>query len=299
MIPAQVATKIIHLASRTLKQYKREMKEQKNPGIGRLKNELRNINKLLKTTPDEESRKTLIQTKNDLINEFLEAIPEEKREIRRLKLKNKEIVDKEERRKANEIVHQMKKALNQENNSENEEKRDKNSLHKKIKKNLKVFRAMWKESHREESEYNVEEELEKLKFQRKQNEERLEDDSEEVEQLYNIMKTVKSMAGPDEKFDPEIEQRYEFMTKMREKRHSRQKKEGNYRPRDEFGEYLYDDPDIRTGVDDVQNVGIEEIDTSPIKNAKEEEERKKKEISKDKFPPEIPQEPIAGQYDGL
>lgn len=288
MIPAQISTKIIHLASRTLKQLRRNIKEEKNPGIARIKNELRNIRKLLKTTADEDKRNNLIQTKEELINEFLESVPEEKREARLLKLKNKDIIDKEDRKKANEKVHELKKKYKKIDASKN----------KDLKKFIDTLRAAWKLSRIDESEYNIEEEQAKLKFERKKRHEEMEDDSEEVEQLYSLFKSLKDYAGPDEDLG-EIDQRLEMMEKIRIKRHERQKKEGTYRPRNSRGEYLYDDPGIRTSVDDVTNVGLEDVDTSPIKNKKEEEERKKKEISKDKRPPEIPEEMIEGQYEGL
>ena len=126
----------------------------------------------------------------------------------------------------------------------------------------------------------------------------MEDDSEEVEQLYSLFKGLKDVVGPDEDLG-EIDQRLEMMSKIRERRHARQKKEGNYRPRNDRGEYLYDDPGIRTSVDDVTNVGLNDVDLSPIKNKQEEDARKRKEISKDKRPPEIPEEMIEGQYEGL
>lgn len=288
MIPAQVSTKILHLASRTLKQLRRNIKEEKNPGIARIKSELRNVRKLLKSTADEEKRNNLIQTKEELINEFLESIPEEKREARHLKLKNKDIIDKGDRQKANERVHELKKKYKINNTSKN----------KPLKKLIDTLRSGWKLSRIDESEHNIEEEQAKLRFERKKRHEEMEDDSEEVEQLYSLFKSLKTVAGPDHDLG-EIDQRLEMMEKIRIRRHERQKKEGTYRPRNERGEYLYDDPGIRTSVDDVTNVGLEDVDTSPIKNKKEEDERKKKEISKDKRPPEIPDEIIEGQYEGL
>lgn len=288
MIPAQVATKILHLASRTLKQIRRNRKEEKNPGIARIKNELRNVRKLLKTTADEEKRNNLLQTKEDLINEFLESIPDEKREARLLKLKNKDIIDKNDRKKANEAVHELKKKYQKNDASKNDE----------LKKFIDKLRASWKSSRIDESEHNVEEELTKLRFERKQRQEEMEDDSEEVEQLYRLFNGLKTVAGPDEDLG-EIDQRLEMMKKVRQRRHERQKKEGTYRPRNARGEYLYDDPGIRTSVDDATNVGLEDIDLTPIKNKREEDERKKKEISKDKRPPEINDEMIEGQYEGL
>jgi hypothetical protein len=52
------------------------------------------------------------------------------------------------------------------------------------------------------------------------------------------------------------------MEKLREKRHQRQKQEGKCRPRDAEGNYMYDDPNIKVGVDDL---GLDPVDLSPIK----------------------------------
>ena len=244
MIPIQIASKILHLSARILKQYKRTLKKNKYPEIAKIKNEIRSISKQLKETPEENKRNKLMQTKENLIDKLIQKIPLEKQEIRRIKLENKKIIDRDERQKANKIVHEMKKKL-----KNNTDAKTSNNNHKNLKKNIDFLRKVWRECRADESLHDYKEEIEKLNLHRELNHERYDDDSEEVEELFKVMKAVKEAVSPDEKLDPELEKEYEFMSKVRDERHKKQKQEGNFRPRDENGDYLYDDYSIRTGDD--------------------------------------------------
>jgi hypothetical protein len=276
MIPVQVATKILHLAARVGKRARRGQKESKHPGIARLKKELRSVRKLLKNSHDPEQIATLNATRETLIADFLELVPPDKRSARLARLENKLIHDKVLRRAANANVTT----------------KNKTSVKKEFKKTIDSFRAAWRECRDEERQYDFEQERERIRFHRERGGDE-DDDSEEVEDMYKMFKTVKAFSSPEEDIG-EIEQRLEIMEKLREKRHQRQKQEGKYRPRDAEGNYMYDDPNIRVGVDDPTDLGLDPVDLSPIKRKEEKEKEKQKEKEA-----ELEPEPFPGQFGDL
>lgn len=191
MISPEVATKILHLASRTLKQARRGEKEKKNPMIARLKAEIRSNHQLLKKASNDDAKKELLQVREKLISQYLETIPERKRSIKKLKLQNKEIQNSQERKGAKKAYHQMEKShtSNQNNDSLNEHQKH----HKYMKKAINNLRESWKLSHFEESHYNREEMLQQRYEKRKEREEHMMDDSEEMEQMLQMLKNMKDL----------------------------------------------------------------------------------------------------------
>jgi hypothetical protein len=108
MLPVQVATKMIHMAARILKKARRDLKAAKNPQLGGIKDELRSIHKLMRNTTDPAQLRGLNGSRNALIDQLVAMLPAAKQRIRRLKIQNKDIADRTERKAANQVVRVMK-----------------------------------------------------------------------------------------------------------------------------------------------------------------------------------------------
>jgi hypothetical protein len=264
MIPIQITTKMLHLAARIAKKERRDRKEAKYPGIARIKKELRNVHRLLKRATDEETIGALNATRADLVNQLVTAVAPEKQAYRRVKLANWQIRDHMARKAANRAARELKPRT---------EKNGTKPL--TFKKVIDSYRKGWRECRAEEAEVDVEEERQRIEFEMNRRRED-EDDSEDAEDFFKMMKTMKAFSEPGEDTG-ELDQRLEYMEKLREKRHQRQKREGTYRPRDEEGNYKYDDPNIRVGVDDPHDLRLDVPDTSPIKRKKDKKEKKQEE----------------------
>jgi hypothetical protein len=269
LLPFQACTRILHLGARILQAARRQAKAAKSPGIARVKKELRRVGRLLKNSTDDEQRLNLNNTRNALVSELIELERPEKREIRRIKLQNQLIANKTARYEANRVVRKLKAELCGERSSN---KTVKQEQHKFLKKSIDAYRRGWRESRLEEGEYDAKEEKERLEWEKEERARAMDEDSSELDGYFNIFKTAQDFSGVGA--DENVDVRVEILEKLRAKRHITQKKEGKYRPRDAAGNYLYDDPDIRVGVDDPHDLGLDPVDLSPIKNRAKSEEDK-------------------------
>jgi hypothetical protein len=290
LLPFQASTRILHLGARILQMAARQAKAAKSPGIARVKKELRRVGRLLKHAVDDEKRANLNNTRNDLVSELVQLEKPEKREIRSIKLQNKLIANKTARYEANRAVREMKAKLCLESNCN---KSIKKSKHKVLKKSIDAYRRSWRQSRLEEADYDAKEEKERIEWEKDEQARAFDEDSDELDQYWRFFKAAQSVGAEDD----DVNVRVEFIEKMRVKRHQRQKKEGKYRPRDAEGNYLYDDPDIRVGVDDPDDLGLDPVDLSPIKSrAKSEEDAK---TAEEEEPPAGPEDQFGGQYGDL
>lgn len=163
MMPIQIATKIIHLSARVLKQTKRGIKEKKHPEIAHLKAEIRKANKEYKRQPTQE----LDDKRHKLAEELIQAVPENKRDLRRLKLQRKFTQDPKEKEKLGKLIKGKGSPL---------------------KFMLNNARAAWKVSRNEESEYDLKTELEKISMERQKAMMEMEEDEEEMETWIQMFK---------------------------------------------------------------------------------------------------------------
>jgi hypothetical protein len=220
------------------------------------------------TTKDEELIANLNETRQGLITQFLDNVPSDQHELYLAKFANQWITNKKERREAESKRRQLKDP----------------DVKDELKKAIGTMRSGYIRAREEELEVNYQQELEKVRYERKKRADAGEEDSEEVEMMFNMMKVAKEYGGDSENLGmKDFDRRYEFMEKMREKRHQRQKRESNYRPRDPYGNYVYDDPNIRTGVDDPDDLGLDPIDLSPLNNDEKKDDQAKH-FKEDPFP---------------
>lgn len=182
LIPAQVATKILHLNSRLMKAAKRKLKEIKKPEVAKLKNEVRQIMKEIKRN---ESNYELQEQLDEKLSMLIKYYPDGKQNIKIEKYKAKQIQNFEERQLKRVEIKKLKTKLI--NKSKNED-------HKWEKKQIDQFRRSWHESKEEEKEYDnekvIKEMIEHHENSKKMNEEA---EKEEMEEMMKMMKEAKDL----------------------------------------------------------------------------------------------------------